>query len=94
MCFISLDFLLQQSDYYDNAVSSLTSLCFHRNTVATTPASTRQSRQSKGGFSMPAAFVDQVQKLDIRAMLAAAFKAGPSDHYTVYYDGSRWHPRH
>jgi hypothetical protein len=42
---------------------------------------------------MPAAFVDQVQKLDIRAMLAAAFKAGPSDQYRVCCDDSGgWHP--
>jgi hypothetical protein len=41
---------------------------------------------------MPATHVDQIQRLDIRAMLAAAFKARLSDHYTVYYEGNRWHP--
>ena len=40
---------------------------------------------------MPASYVDQVQKLDVRSMMAAAFKASPSDHYTVYQDGSGWH---
>src|SRR5213595_635736 len=43
-------------------------------------------------FAMPASYVDQVQKLDVRSMMAAAFKASPSDHYTVYCrDGSGWH---
>jgi hypothetical protein len=41
---------------------------------------------------MPATYVDQVQKLDIRSMMAAAFKARPSDHYIVYWVGSGWHP--
>jgi hypothetical protein len=41
---------------------------------------------------MPATYVDQVQKLEIRSMMAAAFKASPSDHYVVYQDGSGWHP--
>ena len=40
---------------------------------------------------MPASYVDQVQKLDVRSMMAAAFKASPSDHYTVYRDGSGWY---
>lgn len=40
---------------------------------------------------MPARYVDQVQKLDIRSMMAAALKAGPSEHYNVYQDGSGWH---
>jgi hypothetical protein len=40
---------------------------------------------------MPAMYVDHVQKLDIRSMMAAAFKASPGDHYTVYRDGSGWH---
>ena len=40
---------------------------------------------------MPASYVDQVQKLDVRSMMAAAFKASPSDHYTVYRNGSAWH---
>src|SRR5881392_3465697 len=42
-------------------------------------------------FAMPASYVDQVQKLDVRSMVAAAFKASPSDHYTLYRDGSGWH---
>jgi hypothetical protein len=39
---------------------------------------------------MPATYVDQVQKLDIRSMMAAAFKADPSDHYTVCWGVSGW----
>ena len=39
---------------------------------------------------MPATYVDQVQKLDIRSMMAAAFKADPSDRYTVCWDVSGW----
>jgi hypothetical protein len=39
---------------------------------------------------MPASYVDQVQKLDVRSMMAAAFKADPSDHYTVCGDVSGW----
>jgi len=39
---------------------------------------------------MPATYVDQVQKLDIRSMMGAAFKADPSDHYTVGCDVSGW----
>ena len=39
---------------------------------------------------MPATYVDQVQKLDIRSMMAAAFKADPSNHYTVGCDVSGW----
>jgi hypothetical protein len=41
---------------------------------------------------MPATFVDQVQKLDVRSLMAAALKARPSHHYTVYRDGVGWHP--
>jgi hypothetical protein len=40
---------------------------------------------------MPARYVDQVQKLEIRGMMAAALKATPSEHYTVCKDGSGWH---
>jgi hypothetical protein len=40
---------------------------------------------------MPATFVDQVQKLDVRSLMAAAFKARPSHHYTVYRDADGWH---
>src|SRR5947209_3376296 len=40
---------------------------------------------------MPATYVDQVEKLDIPAMMAAAFKTSPSRHYTVYQDNSGWH---
>jgi hypothetical protein len=39
---------------------------------------------------MPATYVDQVQKLDIRSMMRAALKADPSDHYTVCWDVSGW----
>src|SRR6266478_5873449 len=39
---------------------------------------------------MPATYVDQVQKLDIRSMMSAALKAYPSDHYTVCWDVSGW----
>jgi len=39
---------------------------------------------------MPATYVDQVQKLDIRSMMGAASKADPSDHYTVGWDVSGW----
>jgi len=39
---------------------------------------------------MPATYVDQVQKLDIRSMMRAALKADPSDHYTVCGDVSGW----
>jgi len=41
---------------------------------------------------MPATYVDQVQKLDIRSLMAAALKASPSDSYAVYRDEGGWHP--
>jgi hypothetical protein len=40
---------------------------------------------------MPATYVDQVQKLNIRSMMAAALKAGPREQYTVCQDASGWH---
>ena len=40
---------------------------------------------------MPASYVDQVQKLNIRSMMAAALKAGPREQYTVCQDASGWH---
>jgi hypothetical protein len=41
---------------------------------------------------VPATYADQVQKLDVRSLMAAAFKARPSHHYTVYRDADGWHP--
>src|SRR3954467_3680298 len=41
---------------------------------------------------MPATYVDQVQKLDIRSLMAAAVKAGRSHGYAVYRDEGAWHP--
>ena len=40
---------------------------------------------------MPVRYVDQVQKLNIRSMMAAALKAGPREQYTVCQDASGWH---
>jgi hypothetical protein len=40
---------------------------------------------------MPATYVDQVQKLNIPSMMAAALKATPSDHYALYQDEAGWH---
>lgn len=40
---------------------------------------------------MPARYVDQVQKLNIRSMMAAALKAGPCEQYMVCQDASGWH---
>jgi hypothetical protein len=40
---------------------------------------------------MPATYVDQVQKLNIRSMMAAALKAKPNIHDILYWDGSGWH---
>src|ERR1700694_3484799 len=40
---------------------------------------------------MPARYVDQVQKLEIRRMMAAALKATRREHYTVCKDASGWH---
>jgi hypothetical protein len=40
---------------------------------------------------MPATYVDQVQKLDVRSLMAAAFKSRPGHHYTVYRDAEGWH---
>jgi hypothetical protein len=40
---------------------------------------------------MPARYVDQVQKLNIRSIMAAALKAGPREQYTVCQDASGWH---
>jgi hypothetical protein len=48
-------------------------------------------KTSESEGAMPATYVDQVQKLDIRSMMGAAFKACPSDHYTVGCDVSGWH---
>lgn len=39
---------------------------------------------------MPASYVDQVQKLNIRSMMAAQ-KSGPRDQYTVCRNASGWH---
>ena len=39
---------------------------------------------------MPASYVDQVQKLNMRSMMAAALKSGPRDQYTVCRDASGW----
>jgi hypothetical protein len=41
---------------------------------------------------VPATYADQVQKLDVRSLMAAAFKARPGHHYTVYRDADGWHP--
>jgi hypothetical protein len=40
---------------------------------------------------MPVRYVDQVQKLNICSMMAAALKAGPREQYTVCQDASGWH---
>src|SRR6266851_232112 len=47
-------------------------------------------KASESEGTMPATYVDQVQKLDIRSMMGAALKADPSDHYTVGWDVSGW----
>jgi hypothetical protein len=39
---------------------------------------------------MPATYVDQVEKLDIRSMMAAALKGSPSHSYAVYRDQGAW----
>jgi len=41
---------------------------------------------------MPATYVDQVEKLDIPAMMGAAFKASASQECALYRDEAGWHP--